>query len=100
MERTIDVTELEARIRAAGIRALLPAQVARSFVVDGAPAVLDVLPLAVGSIAIVRCAEQILAIPLADDAAPRRARPGDGVSAALARAIGDGATVGRFAASR
>jgi maltokinase len=100
MERTIDMTELEARIRAAGIRALLPAQVAGSFSVDGASAVLDVLPLAAGSIAIVRCAEQILAIPLTDDGALRRAGPGDGVVAALARAIGEGATLGRFAASR
>jgi maltokinase len=100
MERTIDVTELEARVRAAGIRALLPAQVAESFAVDGAPAVLDNLPLAVGSIVIVRCGEQILAIPLTDDGALRRAGSGDGVAAALARAIGEGATVGRFAASR
>jgi maltokinase len=100
MERTIDVTELEARIRAVGIRALLPAQVAGSFALDGVPAVVDVLPLAVGSIAIVRCAEQILAIPLTDDRALRRAGPGDGVAAAFAHAIGEGATAGRFAASR
>ena len=100
MERTIDIQDIETRMRAAGIRAFLPEQVAGSFAVVGVPTVEDVLPLAGGALAIVRCGAQRFAVPVAGGADLRRARAGDDVFAGLGRVIGDGTAVGRFGAWR
>src|SRR5262245_32444449 len=96
MERTIDIQGLETGMRAAGIRAFLPEQVAGSFAVVGVPTVEDVLPLAGGALAIVRCGAQRFAVPVAGGADLRRARAGDDVFAGLGRVIGDGTATGRF----
>ena len=97
MARTADVAGLEAQIRTVGLRSLLPEQLAGSFPLDGSRVLLDLLPLAMGSLAIVGCGERVFAIPLTGAG---RSRAGDGVFAALARAIGEEGEGGRFSVSR
>jgi len=94
--RTLDIETLEGWIRAAGVRSLLPEQLAGSFPLAGDPAVLDVLPLAGGKLAVIRCGDRLLAIPLTGSGAVRRARAGDGVFAALVGFIGEAGVAGAF----
>jgi maltokinase len=94
--RTLDIETLEGWIRAAGVRPLLPEQLAGSFPLTGDPAVLDVLPLAGGKLAVIRCGDRLLAIPLTGSATVRRARAGDGVFAALVGFIGEAGVAGAF----
>jgi maltokinase len=94
--RTFNIETLEGWIRAEGIRSLLPEQLAGSFPLNGDPAVLDVLPLADGKLALIRCGDRLLAIPLAGSGTLRRARAGDGVFAALVGFIGEAAVAGAF----
>jgi maltokinase len=99
MEETLDAQGLEARIRAAGVRAFLPEQVAGSLRVDGVASIEDLLPLPGGALAIVRCGASRVALPLAGSVDVRRARAGDELFAGLARALGDGLAAGRFVAT-
>jgi maltokinase len=94
--RTLDIETLEGLIRAAGVRSLLPEQLADPFPLSGDPAVLDVLSLAGGKLALVRCGDRVLPIPLAGSGAVRRARAGDGVFAALVGFIGEAGAAGAF----
>jgi maltokinase len=94
--RTLDIETLEGWIRAAGVRSLLPEQLAGSFPLTGDPAVLDVLHLAGGKLAVIRCGDRLLAIPLTGSGTVRRARAGDGVFAALVGFIGEAGAAGAF----
>jgi hypothetical protein len=101
MVRTIDVELLEKRIRAAGAQAMLPDRLVESRASSGPVTVLDLQPLHGGMLAILRCGDDIVATPLAGGpAAPRRAHAGDGVFAALVRAIAHDETAGGFASRR
>jgi maltokinase len=94
--RTLDIETLEGRIRAAGVRSLLPEQLAGSFPLTGDPVVLDVLPVARGDLAVIRCDDRLLALPLAGSGTVRRARAGDGVFAGLVGFIGETSLAGAF----
>jgi maltokinase len=94
--RTVDIQALEGRIRAAGVRSLLPSQHAVSFPVSGDPQVVDALPLATGWLVVLRCGDRVLVLPLAGNGDATRARPGDGVAAAVMRFIAEGGLAGRF----
>jgi maltokinase len=94
--RTLDIETLEGRIRAAGVRSLLPEQLAGSFPPTGDPVILDVLPVARGDLAVIRCDDRLLALPLAGSRTVRRARAGDGVFAGLVGFIGETGVAGAF----
>jgi maltokinase len=101
MVRTVDVELLEERIRAAGAQAMLPDRLRESRELSDPVTVLDLQPLHGGMLAILRCGDDMVATPLVGGpAAPRRARPGDGVFAALVRAIARDETAGGFASRR